>query len=76
MPINEGAEQGAFTGGFLSASRRFAKVTMTSASSVRLVMIGFKDFKGGGRFPGGKGYPVPLYPIAYAPLPFLRCFVY
>ena len=37
---------------------------------------GLKDFKGGGRFPGGEDYPAPLYPAGYALLPFQRYFVY
>jgi hypothetical protein len=30
----------------------------------------FREFKGGGRFPGGKDYPVSLYLVEYALLPF------
>jgi hypothetical protein len=37
---------------------------------------GLQDFNGGGRFPGGKDYPAPLYPAGYAPLSFQRYFVY
>jgi hypothetical protein len=37
---------------------------------------GFQEFKGGGRFPGGKYYPAPLYPEGYALPPFQRYFVY
>jgi hypothetical protein len=37
---------------------------------------GFQDFKGGGRFPGGKDYPAPVHPIGYTLLPFQRYFVF
>jgi hypothetical protein len=37
---------------------------------------GFNEFKGGGHFPGGEDYPVPLCPADYALLLFQCYFVY
>jgi hypothetical protein len=37
---------------------------------------GFQEFKGSGRFTGGKNYPAPFYPAGYTLLPFQRYFIY